>query len=173
MEGQQRLRATFERNKKAVSLRPTVGQQTIVSKVKIRENLTCDVEDGRWKLTADMGEKSGGYGAGPDPGVFGRAALGSCLAMGYVIWAANLDVPISGVEVEVHVDADVRGRYDLADVPMGYKEIRFLVKVESEAPEEDIMRVIDEADAHSPYLEVFSQPMRIQREVRIGAKQGQ
>lgn len=172
MEGQQRLKAVFERNKKAVSLRPAIGQKTVVSKVRVRENLTCEVEDGRWKLTADMGEKSGGNGEGPDPGVFGRAALGSCLAMGYVLWAASLGVPISDVEVEVHVDMDVRGRYDLADVPMGYEQIRFVVTVESDAPESDVMRVIDEADAHSPYLEVFSQPMRIQREVRIGVPQG-
>ena len=92
--------------------------------------------------------------------------------MGYVIWAANLGVPISGVEVEVQADMDVRGRYDLADVPMGYEEIRFVVKVESDAPEADVMRVLDEADAHSPYFEVFTRPMRLRREVRIGVKQG-
>ena len=92
--------------------------------------------------------------------------------MGYMIWAANLGVPISGVEVEVQADMDVRGRYDLADAPMGYTAVRCLVKVDSDAPESDVLRVLDEADAHSPYFEVFSRPVQIRREVWIGALRG-
>jgi uncharacterized OsmC-like protein len=171
MPAQQHIKSAFERNKKALSRRPSIGQKTAVTKVRVREGLTCEVEDGPWKITADMSEKSGGYAAGPDPGVLGRSALGSCLAMGYVIWAAKLGVAISGVEVEVQADMDVRGRYDLADVPMGYSEVRCVVKVDSDAPESDL-RVLDEADAHSPYFEVFSQPVLIRRELHMSAPQG-
>ena len=39
--------------------------------------------------------------------MLGRGALGSCLAMGYMMWAAKLGVPIAGLEVEVQGEMDV------------------------------------------------------------------
>ncbi len=82
MERTEQIKLAFERNAKAMSLRPSVGQGTAVTKVRLRDGLTCDVEDGNWKLTVDGPAKSGGDGRGPDPGVYGRMALGSCLAIG-------------------------------------------------------------------------------------------
>src|SRR5438067_1544464 len=80
-ERTERLKSAFERNAKAMTLRPSLRQGTARTKVSLRDGLTCDVEDGNWKLTVDASPKSGGDGRGPDPGVFGRAALGSCLAI--------------------------------------------------------------------------------------------
>src|SRR5688500_167166 len=90
----ERIRLTFERNAKALALRPAFGQGTAVTKVRLVDGLACEIEEGPWKLTADMSEKSGGKNSAPNPGIFGRAALGSCLAMGYAQWAARLGVPI-------------------------------------------------------------------------------
>ena len=75
-----RIRTAFARNRKAVTLRPSVGQGTAVTRVRVDEGLTCRVQDGAWELTTGMSRKTGGTGEAPDPGVFGRAALGSCLA---------------------------------------------------------------------------------------------
>ena len=169
MQGEEKVKIAVERNTKALTLRPGLGQGTAVSRVRLVDGLTCEIEDGRWKLTADMGEKSGGNGAGPDPGVLGRGALGSCLAMSYAIWATKLDVPISGIEIEVQADYDARGHYGVADVTPGYTEVRYVVTIESDAPEADIERLLDEADAHTPYHNVFSQPQPLRRELRVVA----
>ena len=168
MEG---IKTAFERQTKALTLRPTIGQGTAVTKVRVREGLTCDIEEGSWQLTADMNPKWGGNAKGPTPGTFGRAALGSCLAMGYMMWAARLDVAISDIEVEVQVDYDTRGTCGVADVPAGYTEVRYLVTVSSPAPKEDVMRVLDAADAHSPYFDVFSRALKMQRKVRFSTKE--
>ena len=167
MEGEERIRTAFERNAKAMTLRPSLGQGTAVTKVRLLEGLACEIEEGKWKLIADMGEKSGGSDSGPNPGVFGRAALGSCLAMGYAWWAARRGVPLSGVEVEVQADYDSRGHYGIADVSPGYTEVRYIVTIESDAPEEEILRMMDEADAHTPYYDVFARAQELRREVRV------
>src|SRR5712692_7767785 len=99
MERTEQIRQSFERNAKAMALRPSIGQGTAVTKVRLRDGLTCDVEDGNWKMTVDASQKSGGDGRGPDPGVYGRTALGSCLAIGYMFWAAKLGVTFSSLEV--------------------------------------------------------------------------
>ena len=161
------IRTAFRRNANMLAQRPAIGRKTDVTKVRIRNGLTCEIEDGPWTLTADLATKCGGNDAGPTPGTFGRAALGSCLAMCYVMWAAELGVPLTHVEVEVQADSDVRGMYGIDDITAGYNEVRYLVSVESPASHADIMRVIDTAEAHSPYFNVFSQPQNVKRDVLI------
>jgi len=163
----ERIRRAFDRSERALSLRPALGMHTAVSRITVREGLVCEIEEGRWKLTADLSDKAGGTGAGPDPGVFGRAAFGSCLAMGYVLWALKRGVPVDGVQVEVHADFDAGAQYGVSDAPAGYKEVRYAVKLESSAPEEDVMRVLDEAEAHSPYFDVFGRGQKLHRTVDI------
>ncbi|HVS03145.1 MAG TPA: OsmC family protein [Thermoanaerobaculia bacterium] len=163
----ERIRVAFERNQKALRLRPGVGRGTATTRVRVTEGLICDVEEGPWRLTVDMGDKHGGTGAGPNPGVLGRAALGSCLAIGYQTWAAHLGVPIEALEVEVQADYDGGGTYATADVPAGYLQVRCAVTVTSPAPDAEVMRVLDEADAHSSYRDVFARAHDVRREVRL------
>lgn len=161
------IRVAFERSARALTLRPSLGQSTGVSRTRIRQGLTCEIEEGSWKLVADMPVQVGGNGAAPTPGVFGRAALGSCLAIGYMLYAAKLGVPISGIEVEVQADYDDGALFGVSESPPGYLEVRYVVTVESAAPESDIQRVLDEGDAHSPYLDVFRRGQACRRSVRI------
>ena len=104
------IRAACERTASALTARPAIGQKTFVTRVLVHDGLTCDIEEGPWHLTADLPRQLGGQAAGPTPGTFGRAALGSCLAICYVMWAARLGVPLTNVAVEVHADAIGAGR---------------------------------------------------------------
>ncbi len=171
MKDEARVRTAVERNVKALTLRPTLGVGTAVTRAQLRDGLRCEIEEGPWKLTADLGEKSGGSNAGPNPGVLGRGALASCLVMSYAMWAAKRGVPLSSLEVEVQADYDARGHYGVADVTPGYTEVRYVVTIESEAPESDILKMLDEADARTPYLNVFAEPQPVRREVRLVARQ--
>ena len=168
MGDDQRLREILERNVKAVSLRPSVGQGTAKTRVHLKPGLECEIEEGTWKLTAGVGEKSGGTNAGPNPGILGRGALGSCLAIGYAMWAARLGVPIDSLDIEVEADYDSRGELGVADeVPPGYSQVRYTVTVKSPAPEEDVRRMLDIADKYSPYRDVYARAHDVRREVRI------
>ncbi len=167
MDAQGRIRDAFERNRKALSLRPAIGRGTASTRVRVSDGLSCEVEEGPWKLTVDMSPKHGGNNAGPNPGVLGRAALGSCLAMSYARWAAVMGVPISKLEVEIQADYDARGEYGMDDVPAGYREVRYVVRIESDAPEEAIQRVVDACEEHTPYLDVFRHPQPVRRIVEI------
>lgn len=167
MSDPERIKAAFERIADAMTRRPSLGRGTGVSKTRIGPGLRCEIEEGPWRLATDMSEQAGGSGSAPTPGVFGRAALGSCLATAYMMYAARLGVPFDALEVEVQADYDDGALFGVADVPPGYSEVRYIVTVESSAPEADILRVLDEADAHDPYLDVFSRAQACRREVRI------
>jgi uncharacterized OsmC-like protein len=161
------VRMAFERNAKALSLRPSIGRGTAVTRVRVRDGVTCDIEEGPWKLVADLSEKWGGSEQGPNPGVYGRAAFGSCLAIGYIRWAAKLGVPIDALEVEVQADYDSAAEHALTNDPPGYRQVRYVVTAQSPAPEADVLRVLNTADAHSSYLDVFARAQDVHREVRI------
>jgi uncharacterized OsmC-like protein len=168
MPTQEKIRSGFQRVAATLAQRPAFGLGTGISKASIRDGLTCQVTEGNWTLIADMPEQVGGNAAGPTPGVFGRAALGSCLAIGYMMRAATMNIPITSLEVEVQADYDDGALFGTAPgVPPGYLEIRYTINVESEAPEERIMELLDEADRHSPYLDVFKRAQHCVREVRI------
>jgi uncharacterized OsmC-like protein len=165
MARMEQIRETFERNGRAMAMRPSVGVGTARTRVTLRDGLTCDVEDGAWKLVVDMSQKSGGDGRAPDPGVYGRTALGSCLAIGYTLWGAKRGIAFSKLDVEVQADYNSGGYHGVADVPAGYSQMRCLVTIETDAPEADVLAVLDEADAHSPYRDNFTRAIDVRREV--------
>jgi uncharacterized OsmC-like protein len=166
------IRTVIERNVKAVALRPSVGQNTARTSVRLRPGLECEVTEGQWSLTVAMSQKSGGTNAGPNPGVLGRGALGSCLALGYAMWALRLGVPLDALEVEVEADYDSRGELGLSDdVPPGYTQVRYVVTVTSRASEDEIRRLLDTADRYSPYRDVFARAHDVRRDVRIATPQ--
>jgi len=166
----ERIKTAIERNIKAIELRPSVGQGTAVTKVSVRDGVTCDIEDGGWKMIADDGKNDGGNGEGPDPGVYGRAALGSCLAIGYAQWAALLGMPFTRLEVEVHADYDARGMFGVDDsISPGWGAVRYIVTIESPASEAEVQRLLDHADKHSPLLDDFRRALPIDRQLHITA----
>jgi uncharacterized OsmC-like protein len=164
----QEIRALIEGKAKDVSLRPAAAKGTATTRVRLKPGLECEIEDGAWKLTAGMSEKWGGTNAGPNPGILGRGALGTCLAIGYGMWAARLGVPIDALEVVVQADYDGRGELGVSDdVAPGYLQVRYHVTVTSSASEVDVQRVLDTADKYSPYRDVYARAHDVRRETTI------
>lgn len=167
MTDQTALKKSFQRVKKLLTIKPEKGQYSTTTKVRVRDGTTCEVEHKQWTFTADVGKTEGGNDAGPGPSVLQRGALGSCIAIGYVKWAAYLDVPVDNIEVEVEADVDARGAYGIDGVSPGYKGLRYKVFIESPASDEAIHDVIEKADQHSPVLMDFMKPLQVDREVKV------
>lgn len=167
MKDLSKIKEAFERNSKALSLRPSLGKGTAITKIRLKDGCACEIEEGPWKLTADMSEKSGGANLGPNPGVYGRTTLGTCLTMTYAMWAAKMDIPIESLEIEIQADYDSRGYHGVDNVTPGYEQVRYIVFVKSPAPQEKIMEWLDAADAHCDFLFVFAKPQDVRREVRL------
>ena len=169
MEDAEKIKISLERCKKAFTLKPAMGRSTAISNVRMVNGLTFEINEGNWKFSVDMPEAIGGNNTAPTPGVYGRAALGSCLAIGYMMKAAELSIPIKNLEVEVQADFDDGALLGTADkdIPSGYLEVRYSITVESDAPEEKINQMLDEGDKHSPYLDVFSRAQKCVRNINI------
>ncbi len=165
------IREIAERDCKMLALKPARGHMTGVTKARWVDGVRCEIEEGSWKLTADMPVKAGGEDTAPTPGMLGRGALASCLAIGITIWAARLGVPVDALEVEVQADFDARGELGVGDsIPPGYGEVRYLVSIESPAPKDALVELLETAERHSPYLDVFGRAQKMERVLRLNGE---
>jgi uncharacterized OsmC-like protein len=165
------IREIAERNVKLLTLKSERGHLTGVTTARIEGGLRCVIEDGAWKLAADMPAKAGGDETAPTPGVLGRSALASCIAIGIAAWAARKEIPVDVVQVEVQTDFDARGELGMDDrIRPGYKEVRYVILIESPASADVIADLIETAERYSPYVDVFTRAQTMTRIVRLNGK---
>jgi len=173
MEQQESIKQAIERNVRVITARPSVGQGRAVTRATLKPGLACEVQEGPWTLHVGMTDKYGGTNSGPNPGVLGRGALGSCIAIGFAMWAARLGVPFTSLSVEVQADYDVSGELGVDDdVRPGHSKIHYVVAVESDASEEAIRNWIDIADRKSSWLDNLRNPVPMSRELRLSRPGG-
>lgn len=163
-----RYKELFERNKKAVAARPAVGRRTNTTTCRIdAERLAGELTGDGWSVRVDASKQEGGDEREPSPGFYQRGSVAACLAMDVVIRAAAHGIPVGNVEVEVQADIDAQGEFGLADITPGYTALRYIVTIESSAPEDEVMRLVDEVDRISHMLSVVRDPVPVSHEVRI------
>ena len=165
---QEQVKEAMERTIKAISLRPAIGQGVENMRVVDHGDGCCMVRDGDQEMVIELGEEDGGKGTTPSPGFYVRAAFGACAVMGYRVWAAYFDVPVERIEVELQTEYDMRGCYDLDEtVTANYTACRCIVEIESSAPREKVLEVIDHADANGFMHCLFAEEMPLELEVRV------
>jgi len=155
------IRELYRRKSSAMTRRPAFARGNGQARIRLVEGLACDVEHEDRTVRVDQPASEGGGGTGPHPGQLMRASLGACLAMGYRMWGARLDVAIDKVEVEMTCEYDARGQMGLSpDVAIGWEQVLFDVRITSAAPDESIRWVVDTADRLSPMLANLSSSVR-------------
>lgn len=170
MDDSEKIRAALQRTHDIFSAKPAAARGTKGGRATVSTGLRCEyVEDGR-TLVADMPAVFGGNAEGLTPGGYLRAGLATCLAIGYVMCAAQRGVRLDRVSVDIEADSDVAGLAGVPDRPVGYGEFRFCVIVESDAAEDAVQAVIDEADARSPVLHAVRQAQTVVRSVTLAGK---
>lgn len=158
----------IDRLESAVARRPGFGVGTSRSVTVLGGELCCCTEEGGWRIESDLQESLGGDASAPTPGVLLRAALGSCMAMSYQLRAAKRGVALTSIRVTVETDSEIAGMlFCDAAVPPGYTAIRFHVDVDSPAPRDDVVAVLDEGDRLSPLLDALSRANAVERSTSI------
>ena len=163
-----RIKALAEETARAFAIDPKLAAGGGRTRVRRTAGLSCEIEDGPWRLVSDLREGAGGAGEGPDPGVLTRGALGACLTMDIVTWAARFDVEVAVVEVEVESAMDTRGSYGVDEaVPAGYQAVTCRITVESPDGEAAVRHVVETAAAHNPRLYDLSHAVPVTRELTV------
>jgi len=118
------------------------------------------------KFTVDEPEALGGSNAAANPVEYALAALGSCQAITYRVWAAQLGIKLDKVEISIDGDIDLRGFFGIDDgIRAGFNTVRINVSLggpESAARYEELAAAVD---AHCPVLDLFRNPVPVERKL--------
>jgi uncharacterized OsmC-like protein len=140
MKTQVEIKQAIERFEDVIRKRPTAGQFSSTTTARLTSGLACEIEEGPWKFVCDEPESLGGEDTGPDPGVYGRAAIAACVTIGIAINFAREGLQLGDVRVDVESEGDMSERtHPLTP----YRAIRLRVDVETSAPEAEAKRAIE------------------------------
>lgn len=165
------IKKAQERRIEVYKKRPSSARSTGKTQAKLDSGTRCEIVQDGWTLVCDQSKLMGGEDGGPDPGMFGRGALGACLAQGYAIQLAIQELSFDSICVEVQSEIDGLGSVGIDDaIPPGYQSLRYFVCIESDEDDVALREAIDIADRTSPWLYNFVTALPIEREVEIKSR---
>ena len=163
------LAQLVEDMKTAFSADPAQAKATFAANHELVGATEVRVKVGSGHLfTVDEPAALGGDDKAANPVEYALASLGSCQAITYRVWAAQLGLRLDRVAIDIDGDLDLRGFFGLDDkVRAGFDAVR--IKVTLEGPESDARyRALAEAvDAHCPVLDLFRNPVPVERTIAV------
>jgi putative redox protein len=110
----------------------------------------------------------GGGDAHANPVEYALAALASCQAITYRVWAAKLGIALDGVEVAAEGDLDLHGFLGLDEgVRAGFSGVRLTVTPTGPETPERYRELAAAVDAHCPVLDLFAHETPVRRELAV------
>ena len=120
-----------------------------------------------WEFASDEYGFHGGDGTAPLPIAYFMAGLTSCLMTQFRVFAKRLRVDISDVQIHCRCEweATMRGREPYVSAP---KSVNMDITVDSEAPFDDVKRVIDAAKKGCFIEQMMNEKIDIGHRLKVG-----
>ncbi|MFD1504726.1 OsmC family protein [Georgenia yuyongxinii] len=116
----------------------------------------------QFQVLSDSPADFAGYDLGPSSPELQLGVLGSCLTHIFLIKAAELEVPLDALTVDVTGSVDPRGGLpDFPDVPVEIHDIAYTVTVSSPASAGTIEHLREEVERVCPVLNLLTRPQTI------------
>ena len=107
-----------------------------------------------------------GYDLGPGSPELQLGVLGSCLTHIFLIQAADKQVPLDSLDVDVQGQLDSNaGRPGYENVPVYPHNIRYTVSIQSSASDEALADLYDAVEKACPILNLLTNPQQIHGEL--------
>jgi uncharacterized OsmC-like protein len=121
--------------------------------------VACKVETGQALVTAGLHPATGGDGLAACSGDMLLEALAACAGVTLRAVATALDISIQGGTVHVEGDLDFRGTLGVAkDQPVGFKEIRLRFDLDTQAPAEQVAKLLSLTERYCVVYQTLRQP---------------
>lgn len=118
--------------------------------------------------TIDEPEVLGGTDKGPNPVEVLLGALGTCQEIVLVAYAAALGIELESVTIDVRGSLDLRGLFNVADVPSGFESIRFEADIKARnASPEQLEQLKQLGLAHCPVLDTLKRSIPVETTYRL------
>src|ERR1700754_776937 len=149
---------------KAIANDPGNGQDEFTALAALVAVTQVHVTTGAHPFKVDEPPALGGADAAANPVQYALASLGSCQAITYRFWAAQLGVELDSITVRVEGDLDLRGFFGVDDaVRPGLTAVRVEVTVAGPESQQRYAELAAAVDEHCPVLDLFKNPVPVSR----------
>ncbi|MFK5948784.1 MAG: OsmC family protein [Methylococcales bacterium] len=152
---------------------PASSMVVFRAETKWEEDVRCFVSIRDFpKFTIDEPPELGGQDSAMNPVEMVLGALGSCQEIIYSAYASVMDIELKSVEVDVRGYLDLQGLFGMDEnIPAGFKRVSFETRIESDADEESLRKLIDTVENHCPVLDIFARAQVIKGTASVNGKQ--
>lgn len=141
----------------ALAARVTAEGRSGVRRIRIRDH----------QVISDSPPDFAGYSLGPSSPELQLGVLGSCVTHIFLIQAAQHQVPLDSLEVEVTGKIDPRAsRPGHEDTPIWPHDIGYTVHIASPASDEQVQALFEAVEKNCPILNLLKNPQTIRAEIR-------
>lgn len=142
---------------------PESAVVTLRAEGRMREGITCRVDTGAALVAAGLHPATGGNGLASCSGDMLLQALVACagLTLGAVATALGIEARDAGITAEG--DLDFRGTLGVSkEVPVGFREIRLRIWVDTDAPDEQIASLVRLTERDCVVYQTLQRPPDLQ-----------
>jgi uncharacterized OsmC-like protein len=152
--------------RKAVADDPANAQALFSAQGTLVGITEVDIRTGAHTFKVDEPPALGGEDVAANPVQYALASLGSCQAITYRFWAAQLGISFDKLTVRVEGDLDIRGFFGFDDtVRPGFTAVRVEVTVTGPESAERYAELAAAVDEHCPVLDLFKNPVPVTRAI--------
>ena len=160
------IEAVIAGNRKAIEADAAQAQAVFAAQGTLVGVTEVDIRTGAHTFKVDEPPALGGADAAANPVQYALASLGSCQAITYRFWAAQLDLELESLSVRVEGDLDLRGFFGVDDtVRPGFTAVRVEVSVTGPDAPERYDELAAAVDQHCPVLDLFQNPVPVTRAI--------
>jgi uncharacterized OsmC-like protein len=161
MTARDELRALQRPLKERYRERPESARVTLRAEGRLDEGISCSLETGRAIARAGLHPATGGDGSLLCSGDLLLEALAACAGVTLRAVATSLEIAVAG-RVRVEGDLDFRGTLGVAqDAVVGFEEIRVAFELETDAPAEQVERLLELTERYCVVLQTLAVPPRL------------
>ena len=153
------LRATQEPLKELYREEPDAALITLKADGTLGEGVSCSVATGRAMAEAGLHPATGGNGTLLCSGDMLLEALAACAGVTLRAVSTSTGIPVRGGTVHVEGDLDFRGTLSVAkDAPVGFKDIRVHFDLDSDAPADDLAKLLKLTERFCVVFQTLANP---------------
>jgi len=138
---------------------PEAALITLTADGALGEGVSCKVDTGRALAEAGLHPATGGDGTLLCSGDMLLEALAACAGVTLRAVSTSIGVPVRGGTVHVEGDLDFRGTLSVAkDAPVGFTDIRVRFDLDSDAPAEDLAKLLKLTERFCVVFQTLANP---------------
>jgi uncharacterized OsmC-like protein len=142
---------------------PAAAVVTLRAHGRLGEGIACRVDTGRALVEAGLHPASGGSGLQACSGDMLLEALVACAGVTLKAVATALQIDLKDARLTAEGDLDFRGTLGVAkDAPVGFREIRLKFDLDTEAPQEQVKKLLELTERYCVVMQTIRNPVAVQ-----------